>query len=262
MKNNRNNYKMKKIKFISTTLILFVLINLTSCTPKDEVIDPAFGIGNNNSGGGTGGGGGTTTKDYWPAAINNQWIFSKNGIQQAPMKIVSETTTTGKTYYAFNQQTFTMSNNTNTSPIASLRKSNGDYFIKTDNVVVAAQGSLPGTTTTGSEVLYLKDKLPVGGAWTSSFVQTTTYSDPAFPLLVINFNINSSIAEKITNLTVNGKAYSDVIKVTHVQAISGIGQTTYVNNYYWFANNVGPIKIQTQSGGQVFTQELVSYIVN
>lgn len=253
---------MKKIKLITAVLVFFAAFNLTSC--DNEPIDPAINLNNGGNNGGNTGGGGTTTGDYWPAALNNQWVFNLNGVQQTPMKIVSINAINGNTYYTFNQQTGSGGTGTSgTSATIRLRKTNGDYYIKVEDIVTPAQaGGIPGSTTTGSETILLKDYLAVGGTWTSSYTQTTTYTDPSFPVISLGFVIDASIVEKNISLTVNGAVYTDVIKVKYVQNVTSFGQTTSSINYYWFSKNVGPIKITNEFGTDTYNQELASYILN
>lgn len=247
---------MKKIKLITAVLVFFAAFNLTSC--DNEPIDPAIDLNN----GGNTGGGGTSSGDYWPAALNNQWVFNLNGVQQDPLKMVSINAINGNTYYTFNQQSGTGGTGTAASATLRLRKTSGDYYIKVEDIVTPAQAGMPGSTTTGSETILLKDYLAVGGTWTSSYNQTTTYTDPSFPVITLNFVIEASIMEKNISLTVNGAVYTDVIKVKYVQNVTSFGQTTSSINYYWFSKNVGPIKITNEFGTSTYNQELVSYILN
>ncbi|MEO8236436.1 MAG: hypothetical protein ABI549_13545 [Flavobacterium sp.] len=239
---------MNKIKSISAFLLLFSAVIFTSCS-----VEPYTGSipssGDN--------GGNESANDYWPSAINNQWVFSLNGVNQAPLKMVSIDAIGGNSYFTFNPQS-----NGGVSQVTRLRKLNGDYYIKSEDIIVAAQAGVPGSTSTGTERILLKDYLPVGGSWTSDYVQTTTYTDPTYPVVTTNFNIVATILEKGSTLTVGSQTFNDVIKVRVVQNITFSGQISSAISYYWYAKNVGSIKIETTSGTTTYTQDLVSYILN
>lgn len=238
---------MKFIKFI--TVFFFASVLLTSC--EIEPVDSSILSEN---------GGGTTTGDYWPTAINNQWVFKMDGVLQSPMKMVSINTISANTYYTFNEIAGTGLGLT-VSGIQRLRKSNGDYYIKMENLSSPALGPIPGFTMTGYETIMLKDYIPVGGTWTDKYSQTTTYTDPNFPVISLDFDILATVMEKNSSITIAGHNYTDVIKIKYIQKITMVGQTTVATSYYWYSKNVGPIKMTTETGGQTTVQELDSYIV-
>lgn len=242
---------MKFIKFI--TVFFFASLLITSC--ETEPVD----TGSIPDNGGTTGG--TTTGDYWPTAINNQWVFKMDGVLQSPMKMISTNTINANTYYTFNAQLGT-GMGTTISGVQRLRKLNGNYYIKMENLTSPAQGPIPGFTMTGYETIILKDNLPVGGTWTDKYSQTTTYTDPIFPVISLDFDILATVMEKNSSITIAGHKYTDVIKIKYIQKVSMVGQTANVTtSYYWYSKNVGPIKMTSETGGQTVVQELDSYIV-
>lgn len=239
---------MSKLKNISAFMLLFASVLFTSCSiePYEGEIPGANPIVTP--------GGGQSTADYWPTAINNQWVFSVNGTNQTPLKMVSLDNIGGNNYYTFNSQS-----GGGATQVTRLRKLNGDYFLKSEDVVIAPQGGAPGSTSNGTERILLKDYLDVGGSWTYNYVQTTTFTDPIYPVISMNFNIVSTILEKNASLTVNGQNFSNVIKIRVVQNVTNNGQTSVSTSYYWFSKNVGPIKISTEYNGTTSNQDLVSY---
>jgi len=238
---------MKFIKFI--TVFFFASVLLTSC--EIEPVDSSSLPEN---------GGGTSTGDYWPTAINNQWVFKMDGVLQSPMKMISINTISSNTYYTFNEIAATGIGST-ISGAQRLRKLNGDYYIKMESLSSPAQGPIQGFTMTGYETIILKDYIPVGGTWTDKYSQTTTYTDPNFPVITLDFDIVATVMEKNSSITVAGRNYTDVIKIKYIQKVTMVGQTTVVTSYYWYSKNVGPIKMTSEIGGQTTVQELDSYIV-
>lgn len=238
---------MKFIKFI--TVFFFASVLLTSC--EIEPVDSSSLPEN---------GGGTSTGDYWPTAINNQWVFKMDGVLQSPMKMISINTISSNTYYTFNEIAATGIGST-ISGVQRLRKLNGDYYIKMESLSSPAQGPIPGFTMTGYETIILKDYIPVGGTWTDKYSQTTTYTDPNFPVITLDFDIVATVMEKNSSITVAGRNYTDVIKIKYIQKVTMVGQTTVATSYYWYSKNVGPIKMTSEIGGQTTVQELDSYIV-
>lgn len=185
----------------------------------------------------------TPTGDYWPTAIGNQWVWSVGGVDQEPYAIVSTDVVGGFSYY-----TFAPPSQPNTA-VTRIRKSGGNYYIKTEQVTHVTP--MPGTTT-GNEVIILKDNVAVGATWTDSWVQTTTYT--GFPPITLNISVVCTIEAKDVTAVVNGVTYTNVIKVNRVTTAG----TDVYNGSYWFAKDIGPIQIVNFGN----TQELESYIVN
>ena len=249
---------MNKIRISAAFLALFAVFSLGSCSSDNEPIDPSIIIDPEDPNVDPPG---ASTGDYWPAALNNEWIFERDGVTQPAMKMVSINSIGGNTYFTFNEQTGTGQVLTG-SAVTRLRKSNAAYHIRIEQINVPAQNGMPGSTTSGAEYVLLKDNLPVGGTWTDSYTQTTTYTDPAFPVITMNVVNNGFIVEKGITVTVNDETYTDVIKTKLVQNVTMMTQTTATTTYYWFAKGVGPIKITTEGTGMVSNQELLSYTLN
>ncbi len=249
---------MNKIKISASFLALVAVFTLGSCSSDNEPIDPSIIVNPEDPNVDPPG---ASTGDYWPAALNNTWIYERDGVTQPAAKIVSINTVGGNTYYNFDPQSGTGQVLTGTAT-TSLRKSNATYYIKMSNMTTQPTGGMPGSTTTGAEYVVLKDNLPVGGTWTDTYTQTTTYTDPAFPVVTMNIVNNGFIVEKGITVTVNGEEFTDVIKTKLVQNATFMGQTTATTNYYWFAKGVGPIKITNEMQGAVYNQELESYTLN
>jgi hypothetical protein len=258
---------MKRIHLISAFIFLFAAINLTSCDvePLDPAIDTSDNGGTDTPGGGgtDNGSGGTSSGDYWPAALNNKWTFTRDD-QEFEMKMISINSIGGNTYYTFNDQAGTgASTGVDGTATTRLRKSGGNYYLKVDDVVTAAEEGFPGSTTTGSETILLKDNVDVGATWTQTYTQTTSFTDDSLPTISLNMTINGSIVAKGGTLTVGGQEYTNVIESKYVQTYSlmGVpGGTT--TTYYYFSKDVGPIKTETTSSGISYLSELVSYQLN
>lgn len=247
---------MKKINFITALALFFLAFNITSCSTDVEPIDPALlngGTGNEN-GGGTGGGG-TTTADYWPMAVNNQWTFVMDGDLQEPMKIISTQQINGLNYYKYNNLFGESLSGGDFIATFWTRKSNGNYYVMQEATIPAA-GGLPSITVSPLEIIILKDNLEVNQTWTQNMTQTTTIQ--GFPPIETAVNVEAKILEKNVSVTINGIAYTNVIKVELIQNTQGTTNT----NYYWFAKDIGPVKIQTIYEGAEDIKELSTYIVN
>ena len=82
---------MRNFRFFILSLIIITTFCLNSCGP-DEPLDPAL-IGTNPNPGTNrrGTNPGTTTGDYWPTAIDNQWVFKMDGVlAKRQMKMISK----------------------------------------------------------------------------------------------------------------------------------------------------------------------------
>lgn len=244
---------MKKNKIL-VVLVLFSALFMTSCG-ETEPLDSA--IDTNNGGGNNGGGNGTPSGDYWPAAINNQWIFSQNGSEQPPMKMIGTDNFSGATYYKFAVQNGGAGGTSATGVTTWLKKSNGVYTLKTGDMNINA-GGLTGVQT-GYEMILLKDNIAVNQTWEGTYTQTTTYS--GIPAITQTTEYTGKILEKGITVTVDGETYTDVIKMNMHQETSMAGSLSIVNTEYWFAKNVGPIKTITYSGGGTYQSILIDYVL-
>ena len=250
--------RMKNIHLLSTVILMFSAISFTSCSDI-EPIDPNIIINPNPEG--PDGPGEPSTGDYWPAALNNEWVFQRDGELQSPMKMISINSIGGQTYYTFNAQTAEGNATGETTAVTRLRKSGGNYYLKLDDFVTAPSGQVPGSTTSGSETILLKDNVPVGGSWVSNYTQTTTYT-ATYPAISLDFIVTGTIMEKNISVTVLDEVYTDVIKTKYVQKVTSAAGTSESTSYYWFAKGVGPIKITTDGAGASYNSELVSYDLN
>ncbi|MBN8642778.1 MAG: hypothetical protein J0L86_13285 [Flavobacteriales bacterium] len=255
---------MNKTKLLSIVVSLFVSISFISCDnePIDSMIDlddfTDVVIDDDDDGG-------ISTGDYWPAALNNQWTFSQNGVNQQPMKIVSINSIDGNTYYTFNATFGTSTNGATASPVTRLRKSSGNYYLKIDSFEIDYGQGLTGNIS-GFETLLLKDYLSNGQTWTGTYNQTTTFSDPTFPAIVMNTSYTGEILNNNTSITVNGETFNNVInvRITQLTSVSG-APTAEVQTDYWFAKDVGPVKTinyDSTTNLPAYTSLLQNYILN
>ena len=236
---------MKTIKSILTLFVLSLAFTTVSC--DNEPVDPALDL--------SAGGGGSSSGDYWPTAINNEWIMERDGVALDPIKIIGTGSFGGQTYYKFAPQSGSGST-TSGSATTWLNKSNGVYKLKTDDININA-GGLTGTQT-GYEFIILKDNIAVGQSWNGSYTQTTT--DTGIPSITLTINYSGTILAKNVSATVDGETYNDVIKVSFVQntTMPGAPPTT-INSEYWFAKDVGVIKSVTNNSGVILESILVEY---
>ena len=236
---------MKTIKSILTLFVLSLAFTTVSC--DNEPVDPALDL--------SAGGGGSSSGDYWPTAINNEWIMERDGVALDPIKIIGTGSFGGQTYYKFAPQSGSGST-TSGSATTWLNKSNGVYKLKTDDININA-GGLTGTQT-GYEFIILKDNIAVGQSWNGSYTQTTTYT--GIPSITLTINYSGTILAKNVSATVDGETYNDVIKVSFVQntTMPGAPPTT-INSEYWFAKDVGIIKSVTNNSGVILESILVEY---
>jgi hypothetical protein len=254
---------MKNIKFLAGIFLVLTAFTFTSC--ENEPIDSAIDLNNGgNNGGGNNGGGGTSTGDYWPTALNNQWVFKQDGVVQPPMKMVSINSIGSFTYYTFDQLFGTGSSGASAGVVARLRKNSGDYYLKIEDFTFDTGLGITGTLT-GYEMLILKDYLNVNQTWSGSFSQTATFT--GLPSTTQATSYSGVILEKDATVTVNGTNYTNVIKMKITQTVTVMGApTNNVVTEYWFAKDIGPVKAVTVStddtGTETINNELQSYIVN
>ncbi|WP_211089504.1 hypothetical protein [Flavobacterium supellecticarium] len=255
---------MKKITFLTTILVVFTAFTFVSC--EVESIDPALSAnGTNNNGGNTGGGntgggnnGGTPSGDYWPTAINNTWKYAVNSETQN-VKVIGTDIFNGATYYKFSALSGASGGTTGTAAATWLHKSGGVYTLKTGDMQINMMGMIG--TQTGYEMVLLKDNLPVNATWSGTYTQTTTYT--GIPTgMVTTTNYTGEILEKNATITVNGVTYTDVIKMNLQQQITMTGGFSITNTEYYFAKNIGPVRITMYAGSGISQSNLVNYTLH
>lgn len=229
---------MKKITLLAFTL-LFSSLLITSCSNDDSVSDDSNGV---------------STGDYWPLALNNQWIYNENGSVTSPAKITGTDNFGGTTYFrlstdnAYNLQTW-------------VAKKGATYFLKTGDLNMTENGIT--VKMSSYELPMLKDNLAVNEQWNGSVtskVSVTNGSTPSsFDATIKYLGI---ILAKDVSLTVNDKIYASVIKMSFKQEVSFQGQTTITESVYWYAKGVGPVKSINNINGSTVESTLVSYIIN
>lgn len=228
-----NNFK----KALFLTLFIATL-SLLSCENEPTDMEPAQ----------------NSTGDYWPTAVDNQWVLNQNG-SDITMKIISSENTNGGTYYKFNQMAG-MNESLSADASVWLKKNKGDYYIKMDDITIDL-GEIKGVMT-GYEFIILKDYLDVNETWSGTYSQTTTYNLEGVPAIKTTINYKGTILEKGNSLVVNGTTYTNVIKFRIHQEVTMMDQpANSVDADYWVSKNVGIIKMS--SGGS--DTQLVSYIV-
>lgn len=259
---------MKKVRFVSALFLCMTAFTFTSCEvePLDPAVlteEPQNPTNPTNPGTPTDP---TDTEpssgDYWPSALNNSWEFD-NGVTEYDMTMESINSINGYTYYTFNPQGGTSGGGVSATAITRLRKAGGNYYMKYDDVVVPAVGEVPGSTTTGSEIIILKDNVAVGTTWTKTYTQTTTFTTDIIPPVSMSVTMTGTIEEKDATITVNGQTYTNVIKAKLVNesSMSGMPAGTATSTYY-FAKDVGPVKIEMSGSGTNQVSDLVSHTLN
>ena len=223
------------------------------CSPTEKSAwTPVVTVAGSNSGGG-----GTSSGDYWPTALNNQWIYNQDG-NNFTMKIIGIDNFGGLTYHKFSQQTGSGGGASATSTVW-LNKNNGNYSFKIGDLNLNA-GGMTGVQT-GYEYIMLKDNIAVNQTWTGNYSQTTTYN--GLPTSIVqNTAYTGKILEKDVTVTVNGETYPNVIKVHIKQETSIMGALSVTNTEYWFAKNGGLVNSITYSGSASVQSILLSYTLH
>lgn len=257
---------MRKIKSLSLLFALFTAFAFVSCDtePVDPVLSGNEGNPENPENPGTGPENpGTSSGDYWPMAVNNQWIFKEDGELLEPMKITGTATVAGNSYYKFDQFFTDAGDNGFDGQATILARKNGAGYSVRISVEIPAQEGGISITVSPFEYTVLKDDLAAGQSWNETVTQTTTTTVPGMaPIEVVMTNkYTGKILEKDVTVTLNGETYENVIKVELKQVSelgAGVPPTSIVTQFWW-AKGVGPIKSQTLG---VSNQELDSYIIN
>jgi hypothetical protein len=237
---------MKKNYLIVAFLALIFSTSIISCSSDDD---------NNN----TNESYGTSTGDYWPMAIGNQWTMKQNGMNDETVKITSTDVFNGITYYKTDGNF--EENSLGLEAESWITKKGATYLIKVGDINYSQDGVA--IKLQEFEYTVLKDDLPVSGTWTEKTTQDmlVSYLGQTQTLKLIT-NYTGTILEKNAEAVVNGVKYSDVIKLNLNQNATFEGENINVDTEYWYAKNVGPIKVVSESDGETTESILIDYIIN
>lgn len=249
---------MKKLLLFPVFFTLFSMLLVTSCTTESldsdltnqEVDDNGGNNGGGNNNGGNNGGG-NTAGSYWPMAVNNKWTYDVSTGAAQDMKIINTQTIDNKLYYKYDNFFGTSTAGQAGMAEVGTRQQNGTYYawVKT---------TASGTNLSPVEYILLKDNIAAGETWNQTLVQNVTFNMPGIPPMTMTIEVQGKIIEKNISLQVGSQTFNDVIHSKLTQSTLG---TTTVTDYY-FAKNVGPVKIVMTGGGVNQTQTISSYIVN
>jgi hypothetical protein len=230
---------MKKFTFLVLFMALSSSLLLGSCSSDDSSSDDATGV---------------SSADYWPLALNNQWVYNENGSVAPTVKVTGTDNFGGTTYYrvstenAYNLQTWAVNKG-------------GSYFLKTGELNLTESGIT--VKMSSYELPVLKDNLAVNEQWSGSVTSKVSFTDgtnsSSFDTTIKYLGV---ILEKEASITVNGKVYTSVIKMSFKQEVNFQGQTTISESVFWYAKGVGPVKSINDINGNSVESTLVSYIIN
>lgn len=240
---------MKSINSIVLVLWLSVF-SLSSCSSEFEPVDPAIQTPDENPDENETPG--NSTGDYWPMALNNEWVYKLDGVVQEPMKISSTESIDSKIYYKY--ENFLGVSDGGSSFIGTnlTRKTNGVYYVRVSAVIPGT----PSITVSPLEVIVLKDYLEVNQQWSQNLSQTTTIQGET--PIVTAVEISGKILEKGATISIGNITFTQVIHVEVIQTTQGV-----VNkNEYWFAKDIGLIKYSNFIDGSVDSvYEIQSYLL-
>ena len=182
--------------------------------------------------------------DYWIRGYESFWTYRINGTETEEYLKISSVDEINGEQYRLLYPTFT-----GEMGIQRLRVKNGNYYVRTDDFTNADQ------TISGYEVTFLKDYLAIGQTWTDNYTQTKTDVNGTE---ILNYEITSMIESRSFSFMMLDRDFRDVIKIKRVIHITGNGVNNTKTSYYWFAKNMGPIKIEADGT----TKELYTWSLN
>ncbi len=256
---------MKKLKKLSAFLFLFTVLGMVSC--ETEPVDSEL-VGNNPENPDNPNNPGPSTGDYWPLAVNNQWVFNLDGQLQEPIDISGTVVVEGNTYYTINYNfTEAGTGGLTGTTYTGLRKDGGNYLMRVSVDMPDENGFT--INVTPFEYILFKDNLEAGGTWSQTVTQVTTMESEDFPMPIppteLTLDFDGTILEKDVTATVNGVTYDDVIKVKVIQTATldeNPGVSIVIESIIWYAKGVGPIRSEGTVNGETTVQELDSYQLN
>lgn len=183
---------------------------------------------------------GTSTGDFLPLKTNNEWTYIIESESLTNLiKIVGTTTFNSTAYYEF-------TDNSEAFPFIIkhwFAKKGATYVLKTDDSTINDSGV--NVTVKSYEIPILKDDYDVDVPWTGSVSPKVTFSangqTGVLPFKVTYTGKNFFRGE----ITLNGENYQNVIKTRINLVIKANDQVTTSTEEYWYAENIGIIKLVT-----------------
>ena len=238
-----NKYiKYTPMKISTKTFFLSLIISLlffTSCSNDDDKTD--FGI---------------STGNFFPLKTKNVNITESQSLTNL-IKIVGNETFDGTSYFEF-------TDNSEVYPYIIkhwFAKKGATYLLKTDDTTIN-QGGLS-YTIQNYELPILKDDFQVNISWSGSVSPKFTYSgngqSGTLPLK-IDYTGRSFFKGEVT---LNNVLYPNVIKSRVNAVINANNQVSTSIEEYWFAENIGIIKLVTyNSDGTITEKDIYNYSLN
>lgn len=191
----------------------------------------------------------TEDGDYWPTTIGNYWDLDDLDISNNSItyEVIGEVEINGLDYSEISQYSVQNQSGIETTANSYLRKVNGDYFFRSEEIELDA-GGVTGTITS-FEYILLKDYLEVDDTWTGTFSYDTTFTGS--PTITANVNYVGTILDKGATETINGEMFEDIIKVNIQQTVTIFGTEQVAETESWYAKNIGLIKSISYNAGIV-----------
>jgi hypothetical protein len=193
--------------------------------------------------------------DYFPLSASSYWTYVFPAVAPTDtIKKINNATATGggNTYRVFE----VFDNGGLSDHDEYYRRSGNDYF---EYNIGDAYSQLTFDTNVEGDILFLKEGLTLNQAWTSAEF-TGTVSGAARKL-----RYTFKCIDPNATVTVNGKSYSNVYKVTMQPEVSTNGGTTWTAESLiwesWFAKGVGLVQQKGTLGANSFTTSLRFYQV-
>lgn len=282
---------MKKTFLLSYVFAALVVFPTISCDDTESIdptlIDYQNQNGGNNGNGNNGGNGSNTGEDitiigetidrdgdYFPTAINNTWNYIEiPGNTNKTIKVIGRTTVNNRDRYTLDASMVSVNIGDDnmlgtTEQSQSIYKNNGSYVIDVDALSVenSIEGMIINIRVSPYSMVLLQDNLPVNGAWTGAYTQLFEYSHsmpefPQIPTVRTNVTYRGTILERGATVTVGSTTYENVIKTKFVQNSTSNGQTTSTETIYYFAKDIGIIKMENTDASS-YVSVLTSYSLN
>jgi hypothetical protein len=175
----------------------------------------------------------TPVDKYMTFTTGSTWNFEKVSNPSSPTPVTTNySITSGSMDTTINSKQYHVFTNNNGGSNEYYYNSGNDYY--TYRTLPADFGNQY------VEIIYLKDNAPVGTVWTQSY--PINYSG-----LSITLTLTNKIEERGITKSVNGKDYTDVIRVsTNITASAPIPFTLTDEINYYYAPKYGSVKEETK----------------
>ena len=230
------------MKFSTKLTTLFLVVSTlfsTSCSKNDS--EDSFG---------------TSTGNFLPLKVGNSWTYLLESQSFVNTQTITGTQNiNGSTYYQFYDD-----ETAGLDLTQFFAKKGATYLLRVGETNINQDGIA--LKIGAYELPILKDDFEVGVSYTGNVSPKVTFSaNGQNGTIPFDVSYNGVILSK-SSVTLDGITYPNTIKTRLTVFINANGENSETTEEYWFAEDIGIIKIITTTGNEIQEKVIYNYTLN